>query len=298
MKKYQTKLMAGAAVAAVLVLAFWWGGNAPGLHGWDPSPQTAVSDSGVQPAVTPDIVPKAADVLPVQEGPLQEERQADAEAGSPADDNMTPPARQKADDAQQTAGSANGSMAGKQEGASYPQAEQQQPDNAMQSQPAASPEPDASPAPIAPQAVTITDQAKTCTLSVRCDTALNHLSALVPEKQGIVPSDGILFPEQTVTFYEGETVFHLLLREMKKHNIHMEYENTPLFNSAFIEGIGNLYELDCGELSGWMYRVNGWFPNYGCSRYQLRDGDRVEWVYTCDLGADVGGSYSAGQQRG
>ena len=42
-----------------------------------------------------------------------------------------------------------------------------------------------------------------------------------------------------------------------------------------------------------MYKVNGWFPNYGCSRYQLKSGDKVEWVYACDLGVDVGGNYSA-----
>lgn len=39
-----------------------------------------------------------------------------------------------------------------------------------------------------------------------------------------------------------------------------------------------------------MYKVNGWFPNYGCSRYQLQAGDDVQWLYTCDLGLDVGGS--------
>ena len=37
-----------------------------------------------------------------------------------------------------------------------------------------------------------------------------------------------------------------------------------------------------------MYKVNGWFPNYGCSSYYLKDGDVIEWVYTCDLGKDVG----------
>ena len=36
------------------------------------------------------------------------------------------------------------------------------------------------------------------------------------------------------------------------------------------------------------YSVNGWFPNYGCSLYQLKDGDVVEWCYTCDLGEDLG----------
>ncbi len=61
------------------------------------------------------------------------------------------------------------------------------------------------------------------------------------------------------------------------------------YNSVYVEGIHNLYEFDTGELSGWMYNVNGWYPNYGASRYQLKDGDVVNWRYTCDLGRDVGG---------
>ncbi len=129
----------------------------------------------------------------------------------------------------------------------------------------------------------------TCTLSIRCDTALGKVS----EKADVIPKDGVILAEQTVVFYEGESVFDLLLRELKKNKIHLEFVNVPIYNSAYIEGIANLYELDCGELSGWMYKVNGWFPNYGCSRYLLKAGDSIEWVYTCDLGADVGGTYAA-----
>ena len=79
----------------------------------------------------------------------------------------------------------------------------------------------------------------------------------------------------------------------RDNKIHLEFSDTPVYNSAYIEGVANLYEFDVGNLSGWMYQVNGWFPNYGCSRYQLKDGDVVEWVYTCDLGNDVGGGYAA-----
>ncbi len=159
------------------------------------------------------------------------------------------------------------------------------------------PVPEGKPKPIEPQTAVISDKIMTCTLSVRCDTILENMAWLVPEKAGLVPPDGVLFAEQTVTFYEGESVFNLLLREMKRNKIHMEFENTPMYNSAYIEGIGNLYEFDCGELSGWMYKVNGWFPNYGCSRYQLQNGDKIEWVYTCDLGADVGGYISVGNGK-
>ena len=55
-----------------------------------------------------------------------------------------------------------------------------------------------------------------------------------------------------------------------------------MYNSYYVEGIGNLYEFDCGSESGWMYKVNGWFPNYGCSSYTLSDGDVIVWCYTCN----------------
>ena len=155
------------------------------------------------------------------------------------------------------------------------------------------PVPDGKPLPIEPQDAVISDKELTCILSVRCDTILANMAWLDKEKVELVPKDGIIFAEKAVTFYEGESVFNVLLREMKRNKIHMEFENVPIYNSAYIEGIANLYEFDCGELSGWMYKVNDWVPNYGCSRYQLKDGDRIEWVYTCDLGIDIGGYYSA-----
>ena len=109
------------------------------------------------------------------------------------------------------------------------------------------------------------------------------------EKVELIPADGWILQPTTVTFYAGESVFDVLLRLCREQKIHMEYMDTPMYNSAYIEGIANLYEFDVGALSGWMYSVNDWYPNYGCSRYALQDGDTVCWVYTCDLGADVGG---------
>ena len=61
--------------------------------------------------------------------------------------------------------------------------------------------------------------------------------------------------------------------------------------SVLCMGVSATGTYDEVNTSGWMYKVNGWFPNYGCSRYQLKDGDVIEWVYTCDLGKDVGGDY-------
>ena len=151
------------------------------------------------------------------------------------------------------------------------------------------PVPEGKPKPVEPEDQDV-DKAKTytCTFSIECSTILNNLNMLDSEKLEAVPSGGVILAKTTVTFYEGESVFDVLQRVCKEKGIHMESSWTPIYNSAYIEGIHNLYEFDCGELSGWMYRVNGWYPNYGCSRYQLKDGDVVEWRYTCDLGNDVG----------
>ncbi len=131
----------------------------------------------------------------------------------------------------------------------------------------------------------------TCTLTIRCDTILNNIDWLVPEKLSLVPENGVIFSKQNIVFNENESVFDVLLREMQLNKIHMEFVKTPVYESVYIEGLNNLYEFDCGELSGWMYKVNGSFPNYGCTKHLLKNNDNIEFVYTCDLGKDVGGDY-------
>ncbi len=156
------------------------------------------------------------------------------------------------------------------------------------------PIPDGKPALVEPQDAVISDREFECTISVSCASILDNMEFCDPEKRELVPEDGWIIAPQKVVFYEGESVFTVLQRVCKALEIPMEFVNTPIYNSAYIEGISNLYEFDVGELSGWMYEVNGWFPNYGCSRYLLQNGDIIEWHYTCDLGADIGGSAAAG----
>lgn len=157
------------------------------------------------------------------------------------------------------------------------------------------PVPDGRPEPVEPQDSSVnTDQALTCTLSVECSTILNNMDDLTAGKESLVPSNGVIFGPISVTFYSGESVYDVLLREMQNNRIHMEAEFTVANNSAYIKGINNLYERDCGNLSGWRYCVNGWYPNYGCSRYQVQNGDTIELHYTCDLGRDLDGDVPEG----
>ncbi|MCC8069210.1 MAG: DUF4430 domain-containing protein [Ruminococcus sp.] len=151
------------------------------------------------------------------------------------------------------------------------------------------PVPIGKPLPVEPNDITITyDDYYTCYLTIKCDTILDNMDNLTFGKEIYVPSDGIIYNTQEVIFYEGESVYDVLYRETEKNGIQMESSFTPVYNSVYIEGINNLYEFDCGSLSGWVYSVNDWFPNYGCSRYMLAQGDNIVFYYTCSLGQDVG----------
>lgn len=128
----------------------------------------------------------------------------------------------------------------------------------------------------------------TCTLEVRCDTLLENLDRLTNEKAALVPADGTLLAVTEVEFAGGNSVFDVFRQIMRSEKIHFEYVDASVYDSVYIEGIGNLYEFDCGPQSGWMYSVNDVYPGLGCSAYTLADGDVIVFSYTCDLGADLG----------
>ena len=138
-------------------------------------------------------------------------------------------------------------------------------------------------------AQTIEQEKNICTLSVKCDTILMNLDNLKEEKRKLVPENGIILDEKEVEFISGESVFDVLKREMQNNKIHMEFNESPVYKTAYIEGIGNIYEFDCGDLSGWMYKVNGKAQGMGCSQYIVKVNDRIEWMYTCDMGRDLRG---------
>ena len=157
------------------------------------------------------------------------------------------------------------------------------------------PVPEGKPQPVEPQEQEIIDNTLKCTFSISCATVLDNMDIIDKSKKDIIPDDGWILKPVTVTFNEGESVFDVLKQVCKDNKVQLEFSFTPIYNSAYIEGINNLYEFDCGSLSGWTYEVNDWFPNYGCSRYEVKNGDVIEWQYTCDLGGDIGGYYSVGE---
>ncbi|MDE6432968.1 MAG: DUF4430 domain-containing protein [Lachnospiraceae bacterium] len=127
-----------------------------------------------------------------------------------------------------------------------------------------------------------------CQVSISCATLLDHMDELKESKRKLVPADGILLKTTTVKVKAGSSAFDVLCNVTKANKVHLEYSFTPAYKSYYIEGIGNLYTFDGGELSGWMYSINGEFMGYSCSSYTVKDGDVIKWLYTCDHGKDVG----------
>lgn len=103
----------------------------------------------------------------------------------------------------------------------------------------------------------------------------------------IGPKDvGTILSTTEVGLNEGDTVFDILKQVVKDNNIQMEYKGRK--SSVYIQGIHNIYEFDNGPESGWIYRVNGEVSQSSCGAHKLKNGDKIEWLYTTDLGREFG----------
>ena len=127
--------------------------------------------------------------------------------------------------------------------------------------------------------ITKNDAVGTVSIAIRCDTILDKSAEHIP-------GDGVLLSETEVSIEDGDTVYDVLSKVTAKNKIHLETAGNG--DSLYVQGIGNIYEFDFGDLSGWMYFVNGESPSVSCGEYVLTADDDIEWLYTCNLGKDVG----------
>ncbi len=120
------------------------------------------------------------------------------------------------------------------------------------------------------------------TITIRCDTIAGEGDS------EFIPKDGIILDTTTYEFGEGDSVYDILVRAVRENKIHMEKKKTGSGpRDYYICGIANIYEYDWGDLSGWMYYVNGESPSVGCGAYTVEPGDRIEWLYTREIGRDI-----------
>jgi hypothetical protein len=136
--------------------------------------------------------------------------------------------------------------------------------------------PQAAAAPSPPQAAAPADPAPQAAPAATAITV-----SIIGDKE-----HGAILQAVSVPFKEGATVIDVLKQVTKANKIQMEVKGAGKY--AYVQGIDNLYEFDGGPKSGWVYKVNGAAPAKGAGAYKLAKGDNIEWLYTLDLGKDVG----------
>ena len=119
----------------------------------------------------------------------------------------------------------------------------------------------------------------TCSVIIHCETVFDNGGE--PDS---FPDNGVIL-DSDADINEGDTAYDVLDSALKNNKLHAEFADSAY--GKYVKAVANLYEGDFGGGSGWLFKVNGEFPDKGCSAYKVADGDIIELVYTCDMGNDV-----------
>ena len=101
-------------------------------------------------------------------------------------------------------------------------------------------------------------------------------------------SDGILI--DTVNYSdlkEGTTVFDIFKKVMEENGYAYKRHGSYVYSVTTPDGT-EIKELDEGENSGWLYKVNGEIPNMQMAAYGLHDGDSIVMFFSKDFTEDTG----------
>lgn len=131
------------------------------------------------------------------------------------------------------------------------------------------------------------------TVSAECSSALDNMDKIdqTVNPAEVIPEDGQVVSLCEVSLPEGASAFDALISAARSQQVRVDY--TGGVYGTYVRGIGYIYELGFGDMSGWLYKVNSEYPEISASDYSLKEGDIVEFVYTCSLGADVGNNFTS-----
>lgn len=116
-------------------------------------------------------------------------------------------------------------------------------------------------------------QTVTITLSIECKAAVDKGNAIAKK---VSDENGYILPPTTIEFNveEKATVYDAL----KETGLVIVSEEGMF--GQYVKSIQSLKEGTFGGQDGWKYEVNGVFPGFSCSKYELNDGDTVAWHYS------------------
>jgi len=126
------------------------------------------------------------------------------------------------------------------------------------------------------------------TLEIRRDTLTRIASG------EYIPADGVILPKTTFPLHPGDTVYDLLTAAVRQYRLHLDASGSD--GMKYVSGLNHLYEQAYGELSGWLYFVNGESASCSCDQYALTTisagSIRWKWDRICRSPAIANGSRS------
>lgn len=122
----------------------------------------------------------------------------------------------------------------------------------------------------------------TCSFTIECRLILDRKDLWRDGLEEVVPGDGVFFSGK-IRYKKGQSVYDILKKICDKNDILLDADYTPLYDTYYVRGIGNLYEFDCGSESGWKYKVNGVLPGVGSSLYEIKDDDEIVFFYDTEI---------------
>ncbi len=127
----------------------------------------------------------------------------------------------------------------------------------------------------------------TVTVLAECSAALDNMESIDERVNtaDVIPADGVVIAYCEVPLPEGATAFEALTLAARQQQVRVDGSGTVY--GVYVSAIGHIAEFGFGNMSGWLYSVNGEYPEVSCGEYRLHDGDAVEFHYTCGYGAGM-----------
>lgn len=114
---------------------------------------------------------------------------------------------------------------------------------------------------------------------------------------------GTIFNRSEVELHAGDTIADVTRRFVEDVKGGKANIIPTSWGTLYLESIKNVItdsgvtldsfgEKDAGAVSGWMYRLNNQFSNTAIDKAPVDIGDEIAWMYSCQIGADIGGDFN------
>ena len=107
-----------------------------------------------------------------------------------------------------------------------------------------------------------------------------NFEKVAKEYQKYIPEDGYFLKDLNVEVYGDFSIKYLLEEASKQKDVAIDIAS--LNGMAYLKSAGQLEAGLLGNMSGWLYTVNGELATSSIDQQKLQDGDQIHIYYTAD----------------